>query len=362
MGAGAVISYYAADMKQVFAQAAEQNGGKVHLIWLTLASETGCTVSMLQASNPNLIEAIENLSISADFWKTLMTPDYDLGWVSAGYTREDLAEVPLYNAAFGDAPVDVLVVEGAPQLGTPTGGIPGGFCAMGEYNGASVTGFEVMQKLAAKASYVVAVGQCSSFGGIPAAKGSLTGAVSVTDALKSAGVETKKPVVNIPGCPANPDWTIATLATLLQGFDPDLDELGRPKAFFSHYIHDTCPRRGYYDNGQFASKFDDPECLWNLGCKGPITQSSCAITKWNNGVGFCTEAGPMCWGCMHPNFPDPPVSPFFQEVPGFPGINIPTLEVAGAATAVVGTALAIGTALKSKKGDSEKGEGGAKKA
>jgi hypothetical protein len=75
----------------------------------------------------------------------------------------------------------------------------------------------LLQRLAAKASYVVAVGQCSSFGGIPAARGNVTGAIPVRDALKEAAVSTKHPIINIPGCPANPDWTLVTLATLLQG-------------------------------------------------------------------------------------------------------------------------------------------------
>jgi len=326
LGVETVIALYSPAIRRAIAEAAEQNGGRVHLIWLALASETGCTISMLQASNPDLIEAVETLNISADFWKALMTPDYDLGWVAAGYTREDLSQVPLFNAAFGDAPVDVLVVEGAPQLGTPSGGNPGDFCTVGVHNGAKITGYDVLQRLAAKASYVVAVGQCSAFGGIPAGKGNVTGAVSVTTALATAGVTTKKPVINIPGCPANPDWTLVTLATVLQGFDPDLDELGRPRAFFSSYIHDNCPRRGAYDRGQMAKTFDDPVgCYWELGCKGPITQSACALTKWNSGTSFCTQAGPMCWGCMHPSFPDPPTSEFFapiEKTPTIIGVNV----------------------------------------
>ncbi len=349
MGAGAVVTYYAADIRRVFAQTAEQNGGKVHLIWLLLAGDSGCTVSMLQASNPDLIGAVQDLGISADYWQTLMTPDYDLGWVSAGYTSEVNSQVPLMNAAFGDAPVDVLIVEGSPQIGTPLGGSPGDYCMIGQNNGVDVNGYELLQKLAAKASYVIALGQCSSFGGIPAAKGNLTDAVSVTEALKTAGVTTKNPVINMPGCPAQPDWTLITLASVLQGFTPELDDLGRPSAFFSRYIHESCPRRGYYDAGHFATNFDDPECLWDLGCKGPITLSACAETKWNGGVGFCTQGGPMCWGCMHPNFPDAPTSGFFEAVPHFPGVDLETLEVAGAAALVVGAGLAVGLQYKSKK-------------
>jgi hydrogenase small subunit len=344
MGVGAVVTLYSSEIKRVIGQVAEQGGGKIHLIWLNLASDTGCTISMLQASNPDLIEAVENLGISADFWKAIMTPDYDLGWVTAGYTQEDLSQVPLFNAAFGDAPVDVLVVEGTPQVGTPHGSSQGYFCTTGKYNGSPVTGYDLLQKLAAKASYVVAVGQCSSFGGIPAASGNLTGAVSVNDALKQASVSTKHPVINIPGCPANPDWTLVTLTTVLQGIDPDLD-----------------PRRDAYNRGQMAKTFDDPVgCFWDLGCKGPITQASCAIKKWNSGTGFCTLAGPMCWGCMHPNFPDPPTSEFFTQIEDTPtilGVNVDEVgEVAIAGTAGILAVHAIRRTLGKKEGEPEKEE------
>ena len=168
MGAGAVAAAYASEIKNVFAQTAQQNNGSVHLIWLPMAGDTGCTVSMLQASNPDLIEAAQNLAISADFWDTFMTPDYQLGssgWITAGMTMENQSQVPLMNAAFGDAPVDVLVIEGTPQLGTPTGGSMGDFCTIGQYNGQDVNAYTLLQKLAAKAGWVIAVGQCSSFGG-----------------------------------------------------------------------------------------------------------------------------------------------------------------------------------------------------
>jgi NiFe hydrogenase small subunit HydA len=354
MGVSAVLGYYSVDVRKVLAQAAD--AGKVHLIWLPLAGDSGCTISMLQASNPDLIGAVQDLQTSADFWQPLMTPDYDMGWIAAGYTTEDRSQVPLMNAAFGDAPVDVLVVEGTPQVGTPPGGTPGDYCTIGEHNGKPVNGYELLQKLAAKANYVVAVGQCSAFGGIPAGKGNLTEAVSVTTALKMAGVTTKNPVINLAGCPAHPDWTLVTLASVLQGFTPDLDELGRPKAFYSHIIHDGCPRRGAYGKGQFAETFDDPiGCYWKLGCKGPITQSACSVTKWNGGTSFCTQAGPMCWGCMHPNYPDPPTSPFFTQVelvPAFFGLNVDTIAgVSAAGVAVALTAHAVHHVRSKKKTD-----------
>ena len=361
LGVGAVVTLYSSEIKRVMGQVAEQSGGKIHLIWLNLASDTGCTISMLQASNPDLIAAVETLGISADFWKALMTPDYDLGWVTAGYTAEDLSQVPLFNAAFGDAPVDVLVVEGTPQVGTPRGSSQGYFCTTGKYNGSPVTGYDLLQRLAAKASYVVAVGQCSSFGGIPAASGNLTGAISVGDALKQASVSTKHPVINIPGCPANPDWTLLTLTTVLQGIDPDLDDQGRPKAFFTSYIHDNCPRREAYNRGQMAKTFDDPVgCFWDLGCKGPITQSSCAQRWWNGGTGFCTLTGPMCWGCMHPSFPDAPTSGFYSQASDTPtilGVDVDEVgEVAIAGTAGILAIHAIRRSMSKKEGEPEKEE------
>jgi len=361
MGVGTVVTLYSSEIKRVIGQVAEQGGGKIHLIWLNLASDTGCTISMLQASNPDLIEAVEQLGVSADFWKALMTPDYDLGWVSAGYTREDLSQVPLFNAAFGDAPVDVLVVEGSPQVGTPMGSSQGYFCTTGKYNGNSVTGYDLLQKLASKASYVVAVGQCSAFGGIPAAAGNVTGAVSVGEALRQASVSTKHPLINIPGCPANPDWVLVTLADVLQGKDPDLDDQGRPKAFFTSYIHDNCPRRDAYNRGQMAKTFDDPVgCFWDLGCKGPITQASCAITKWNGGTGFCTQEGPMCWGCMHPSFPDSPTSGFFspiEDTPTIIGVNVDEVgEVAIAGAAGILAVHAIRRSVRKKEGEQDEGK------
>ena len=352
------MTLYSAEIRRVIGQVAEQNGGKIHLVWLNLASDTGCTISMLQASNPDLISAVETLGISADFWKALMTPDYDLGWVSAGYTEEDNSQVPLFNAAFGSAPVDVLVVEGTPQVGTPPGGTPGLYCTTGIYNGSPVTGFELLQKLATKASYVLAIGQCASFGGIPAASGNVTGAVSVTQALRQASVSTKHQVINLPGCPANPDWTLVTLATLLQGKDPDLDDQGRPRAFFTSYIHDDCPRREAYNRGQMAKTFDDPVgCFWELGCKGPITQSSCSKTLWNGGTGFCTKAGPMCWGCMHPNFPDSPTSGFFAPVEQEPAIiGVTADEVGEVAIAATAGVLAVHAVKRSLGKKEEPGE------
>ena len=38
---------------------------------------------------------------------------------------------------------------------------------------------------------------------------------------------------------------------------PQLDQHGRPKAFYSRRVHDPCYRRPYYDAGMFVESFDD---------------------------------------------------------------------------------------------------------
>ncbi len=288
----------------------------------------------------DLVQAAQNLSVSADYWQTLMTPDYDLGWVSAGYTTEDTSQVPLMNAAFGTAPVDVLVVEGTPLTGAPPGGAPGDYCKIGERDGQPVNAYQLLQKLASKGHLRPGSRLMFIIRGRAGWTRERHWSGPCHRRTSKAGVVTKNPVINIPGCPAQPDWVLMTLATVLQGINPDLDEFGRPRAFFGGYVHDNCPRRGAYDRGQFAEVFDDPVgCYWKLGCKGPITLSACSTTKWNGGTGFCTQAGPMCWGCMHPSFPDPPTSAFFAPVEQTPTLFGLTADTVG--EAVMGGAAAI---------------------
>jgi hydrogenase small subunit len=99
------------------------------------------------------------------------------------------------------------------------------------------------------------------------------------------------------------------LQFLVTGKAPDLDALGRPKAYFGNSIHDRCYRRPFYDQGKFAKTFDDEGarngwCLFELGCKGPTTYNACATLKWNGGVSFPIESGHGCIGCSEPGFWD----------------------------------------------------------
>jgi len=122
--------------------------------------------------------------------------------------------------------------------------------------------------------------------------------------------------VNIPGCPPHPDWFAGTVASLILNGLPGADELDdnlRPHLFYGKLIHEYCPRRAYFDEGKFAKKFGDEGCLYELGCKGPITYADCPLRLWNNGTNWCVGAGAPCQGCTQPEFPDL-VAPLYEKL------------------------------------------------
>jgi hydrogenase small subunit len=106
---------------------------------------------------------------------------------------------------------------------------------------------------------------------------------------------------------------------------PQLDNVGRPKAFYSKRVHDTCYRRPFYDAGLYVETFDDENarkgyCLYKVGCKGPSTYNACGVTKWNNGVSFPIQSGHGCFGCSEENYWDN--GRIYERAAAFPGFGI----------------------------------------
>ena len=275
--------------KSEIAEALDQvSSGERHVIWLQGAGCTGCTISLLQSAHPDLVEAITRFRLSIDFHPTIM--------IEAGEEAID----KLIEAIVGKEPLDILIVEGA---------VPKDYyCMVGELNGKPVPFEYWVKRLGSVAKNVVAVGTCASFGGIPHGNPNPTGARPVSEVLPT------KTVINLPGCPAHPDWMLVTIFSVLKGYKLELDELNRPKLFYGIKIHDHCPRRQYFDNGIFAEEFGESGCLVRLGCRGPITPTDCPYRRWNNGVSWCIGDNAPCVGCCHPSFPDPPTSPFYNEL------------------------------------------------
>jgi hydrogenase small subunit len=283
---------------------------EIPVIWLQAAACTGCSISLLNSASPtikNLLidQVIPGVHINLRFHATIMA--------GAG---EPVIEV-LEQTAKEKKDSYILVVEGA--IPTATDAMYG---AIGERDGKPVSMEDRLVELARDAQAILAVGTCASFGGIPAANPNPTGCKPVSKILEAKGIS--KPLVNIPGCPPHPDWFVGTVASIILNGLPkadDLDDNLRPRAFYGKLIHENCPRRAYFDEGKFAKKPGDEGCLYELGCKGPITYADCPLRRWNNGTNWVIGAGAPCNGCTQPEFPDL-VAPFYEKLVD---VELPTI-------------------------------------
>ncbi len=271
------------------------------VIWLQAATCTGCSVSVLNSVSPTIKnvlvdEVIPGKHVNLRYQATIMAAAGDLAIEAMEQTWRQ------YKGKY------LLVVEGA----IPTRG-NGLYGSLGERDGAPVPLAERAEVLGRDALAVLALGTCAAFGGIPAAAPNPSQCVSVSELFRSREVTT--PLVNIPGCPPHPDWFLGTVASILMLGLPkveELDEFGRPKAIYGKVIHEHCQRRSYYDERKFAKKLSDQGCLYELGCKGPLTHADCPLRLWNQGVNWCVQSGGMCIGCTSPGFPDE-MSPIYEK-------------------------------------------------
>jgi hydrogenase small subunit len=206
------------------------------------------------------------------------------------------------------------------------------FCCIGGRSALSI-----VKEAAEGAKAIIAWGNCASAGCVQAANPNPTGAQPVHKVIKG------KPIINVQGCPPIAEVMAGVIVHLLT-FEsiPQLDGLGRPKAFYSRRVHDTCYRRPNYDAGLFVESWDDENakkgyCLYKMGCKGPNTYNACGVMRWNNGVSFPIQSGHPCIGCSEAKFWDN--GPFYQHLASFPGFGIE-----GTADKI-GVALGVGTAV-----------------
>ncbi len=199
-----------------------------------------------------------------------------------------------------------LVVEGA--VPTRNGGL---FNSIARTEDRPITALEAVTTLGPTAQHVIALGTCASFGGPTAARPNISGSVAVSQILS-------REVINVSGCPVNPDWFVGTLGHLMMYGRPELDDHGRPTLFYGFTIHRHCQRRSYFDKDQFAQKLGDIECMFSLGCVGPKTGADCPYRLWMNHVSWPVKANTPCIGCTNPDFPDGS-TPFFQPMPAKEG-------------------------------------------
>lgn len=253
------------------------------VVWLQGQGCTGCSVSLLNSIYYMSAADLLLSTVDLEFHATVMAGAGDLA-VSA-------AEDALAKKGF------ILVVEGAIPAAAN-----GAYCHLWP----GMTALEAIQTFSKNAAFILAVGTCAAYGGVIAGKPNPTGAVGVRDVVY------QKQVINLPGCPAHPDWIVGTIAHLLvYGQAPALDSYGRPQLFYQKSVHSICPnKQKFYDKAIFAQKLGEEGCLFKLGCQGQWTGADCPLRKWNSATGgeygdtWCIGARNPCQGCTEPDFPD----------------------------------------------------------
>jgi hydrogenase small subunit len=217
---------------------------------------------------------------------------------------------PFHEAAAGRLDPFVLVIEGSiPNEKIKSEGYWAAFGTDAK-TGQPIPTCDWIDRLAPKATAVVAIGTCATYGGIHAMSGNPTGAMGLADYLgwdwkSKAGL----PIVNVPGCPVQPDNFMETILYLLYqlaGMAPmiPLDKELRPKWLFGNTVHEGCDRGSYYEEADFAHAYGEKQCLVKLGCWGPVVNCNVPKRGWMSGIGGCPNVGGICMACTMPGFPD----------------------------------------------------------
>jgi len=287
---------------------------EVHILWITAG--LGCdgdSVAITGATEPSiedvLLGAIPGL------------PKVHLHNPVLAYENGDEFMAPFHKALTGDLDNFVLVVEGSIPNEHLSG--EGYWAAMGTdpKTGQPFKTTDWIERLAPHALAIVGAGTCATYGGIHAMAGNPTGCMGLQDFLgrdwkSKAGL----PIVNVPGCPVQPDNFMETLLYLLRqlaGLAPmiSLDQENRPKWLFGATVHQGCDRAGYYEQAEFTREYGSRKCLVKIGCQGPVVMCNVPKRGWMGGIGGCPNVGGICIGCTMPGFPDK-FMPFMDEPAG----------------------------------------------
>ncbi|MEA2827558.1 MAG: hydrogenase small subunit [Actinomycetota bacterium] len=287
---------------------------QVAVLWLTAGlSCDGDSIAMTAATQPSL----EDLVLGA----FPGVPRVRFHHPVLAYEVGDEFLAGFEDAAAGKLDPFILVIEGS--IPDETGNEEGCWAGFGTdpATGQPIPTTTWVDRLTAQAWAVMAVGTCAAYGGIHGMAGNPTGAMGLADYLgwdwrSRSGL----PIVNLPGCPIQPDNCTETLLYLLRqlvGTAPPipLDHVLRPTWLFGQTLHENCDRGGYYEQGDFAGEYGSSKCIVKLGCWGPVVDCNVGKRGWMNGIGGCANVGGTCIGCTMPGFPDK-FQPFLDEPPG----------------------------------------------
>lgn len=272
-------------------EALNERDEKVTVIWLEMMTCSGDFMSFLNTMRPDVEQLLED-TLRLEYQNTLMSAEGE-------QALDHLMEV-----AQREEGKFILVAEGT----VPTRD-QGAYGNTGVFeDGRPFRDIEALKFLGPRAKHIIAIGACASFGGPYSARPNPSRSLPVHKVLKGV------PVINVPGCPAHPDWFVGTLSHVILYGMPEVDAFGRPTMFYDRLIHSFCPKRQHFENGIFAKHPGDEGCLFKIGCKGPVTYSDCPTRQWNSAyINWPIGANTPCIGCASPEFPDR-MSPFFEHL------------------------------------------------
>ncbi len=276
---------------------AMETKSRIPIIWLHFQECTCCSESFIRSSHPMVADILLDM-VSLDYTETLMA-------ASGAQAEKSLKDtMKKYKGEY------ILCVEGSVPVAAD-----GVYCMIG-----GKTSMHILEEAAADAKAIIAWGSCASNGCVQSAKPNPTQATPIHKLI------TGKPIIKVPGCPPIGEVMAGVIVHLLTfGTIPELDRVGRPKAFYSKRVHDSCYRRPYFDAGLFVETFDDENakkgyCLYKVGCKGPSTYNACGVMKWNGGVSYPIQSGHGCIGCSEENFWDN--GRLYERASAFAGFGI----------------------------------------
>ena len=123
----------------------------MNVLWLQSGGCGGCSMSLLCAESPGLVDSLEGAGIEF-LWHPSLSSE------SANDARRILEQ-----CASGETPLDALCIEGAMLRG------PGGSGRFHVLAGTGIAMIEWVKQLASVAKHTLAIGTCAAYGGVSAA-------------------------------------------------------------------------------------------------------------------------------------------------------------------------------------------------